>query len=96
MNAASERQADADQALALARVRSIRKFYLHLAHYALVIAFLALVNLFTSPRDLWVGWVALAWGLAIALRALRVFGKSAFLDSNWEKRQIEKYLKAKV
>lgn len=95
MNTAPAQHTEADQALARARVRTIKRFYMHLAHYVLVIAFLALVNLFTSPGDPWVLWVALAWGLGIALKGLRVFGKVALLNDDWEKRQLERYFRTK-
>lgn len=95
MSTTPAQQTDADQALALARVRTIKSFYMHLAHYVFVVAFLALVNLFTSPSDPWVLWVALAWGLGIALTGLRVFGKVALLNDDWEKRQVERYSRTK-
>ena len=49
----------ADEALALAQVRKLKGFYLHLAQYAVVIPFLALINLFASPSYWWVIWPAL-------------------------------------
>src|SRR5258708_26080543 len=43
-----------DEALALARVRKIKGFYMHVLEYVVIIAFLAAVNALTYPRYLWV------------------------------------------
>ena len=82
----------ADEALALAQVRKIKGFYMHLAQYGVVIAFLVVVNLLTSPRHFWAVWPALGWGVAVLLHGLRVFDKVPFLNGEWEKRQVEKRL----
>ena len=82
----------ADEALALAHVRNIKAFYLHLGQYALVIAGLAVINLMTSPGYLWFIWPAVGWGLGIAMHGLRVFDKVPFLNAAWERREVEKVL----
>jgi len=86
----------ADEALALARVRKIKGFYMHVVQYVLTIGFLAVINLLTYPRYLWVVWAALGWGLGLALHGLRVFDKIPFLNADWEKRTVEKYLGRKL
>ena len=86
----------AEEALALARVRELKGFYMHVVQYVVIIAFLAVVNLLTSPRYLWVGWAALGWGLGLAMHGLRVFDKIPFLNGNWEKRAVERYLGRKL
>jgi len=82
----------ADEALALAHVRKIKAFYMHLAQYVIIVGALAILNLFTSPWYLWVGWVAAGWGLGVLIHGLRVFDKVPFLNGDWEKREVEKYL----
>lgn len=86
----------ADEALALAQVRKLKGFYLHLAQFAVVIPFLALINLFASPSYWWVIWPALGWGLGIAAHAASVFDLVPFLNGDWEKRQVEKRLGRKL
>ncbi len=81
-----------DEALVLLRVRKIKAFYLHLAQYALTIAFLTIINLWTSPRYLWVGWVALGWGIGLASHGLKAFDRVPFLNGDWERREVEKRL----
>ena len=86
----------ADEALALARVRKIKGFYIHATQYVVIIAFLCVVNLLTFPHYLWVRWAALGWGLGLALHGLRAFDKIPFLNGDWERRQVERYLGRKL
>jgi transcriptional regulator with XRE-family HTH domain len=85
-----------DEALALAHVRKIKGVYVHLAQYAIVIAFLAVVNIVTYPHYLWFIWTALGWGAAVLFHGLRVFDKVPFLTAQWERRQVEKHLGRKL
>ncbi len=86
----------ADEALAFAHVRKVKGFYMHLMQYCAVIAVLTGVNLLTSPRHLWVIWVALGWGSGLLFHAMRVFDKVPFLNAAWERRQVERYLGRKL
>ena len=81
-----------DEALALAHVRKIKAFYVHLAQYVVIVGGLAIVNLVTLPGYLWVGWVAMGWGIGVVAHGLRVFDKVPFLNGQWEKREVEKFL----
>jgi transcriptional regulator with XRE-family HTH domain len=85
-----------DEALALARVRGIKGFYIHVAQYVVTVGVLAVANLVLTPRTLWVGWVALAWGIGVAFHGLRAFDKIPFLTGDWEQRRVEKYLGRKL
>ena len=92
----SGQSVSADEALALAHVRKLKGFYTNLMLYGLVIGFLVVVNLVTYRHYLWVIWPALGWGLGILLHGLRVFDKVPFLNGEWERRQVEKYLGRKL
>ncbi|QUD86321.1 2TM domain-containing protein [Phenylobacterium montanum] len=81
-----------DEALALAHVRKLKGFYMHLMQYLIVIPLLAGFNLYSSPHYWWFVWPALGWGLGVAAHGFSVFGAVPFLDGAWEKRQVEKYL----
>ena len=96
MTPSANQSVSAEEALALARVRKLKGFYMHVVQYVVVIAFLVVVNLLTSPRHLWVGWAALGWGLGLAMHGLRVFDKIPFLNGDWEKRAVERYLGRKL
>jgi transcriptional regulator with XRE-family HTH domain len=81
-----------DEALALAHVRKVKAFYMHLVQYVVIVAGLAIVNYVSSPQYWWVGWVAFGWGIGVIAHGLQVFGKVPFLNGDWERRQVEKYL----
>ncbi|MDZ4051748.1 MAG: 2TM domain-containing protein, partial [Phenylobacterium sp.] len=54
-----------DEALALAHVRKVKDFYIHLTQYLIVIPILAGINLVGYPQYLWFVWPALGWGLGV-------------------------------
>jgi transcriptional regulator with XRE-family HTH domain len=85
-----------DEALALAHVRKVKAFYIHLAQYAFVIVSLTIANLVVSPHYFWVLWVAAGWGFGLLFDGLRVFDKLPFQSAEWEGRQVEKYLGRKL
>ena len=92
----SQTPLDADEALAMARVRAIKGFYIHACQYVVVIGALALINIVTLPRYWWFIYPALGWGVGLAFHGLRVFDKIPFLNGDWERRQVEKQLGRKL
>ncbi|MBS0541051.1 MAG: helix-turn-helix domain-containing protein [Proteobacteria bacterium] len=100
MNMTASQTISPDEALALAHVRKLKGFYMHLAQYGIVVAVLAIVNLVTIRHyhfyNFWVIWVALGWGTGVLLHGLRVFDKIPFLNGDWERRQVEKHLGRKI
>lgn len=60
---------------AIARRRAEAKygFFIHAAVYAAVMVLLVIINLMTSPSDIWFIWPLMGWGIAVALHGLRVF-----------------------
>ena len=85
-----------DEEAAMRHVRKIRGFYGHLAQYVIVISGLVILNLFTSPKYFWAIWPAMGWGLGVLFHGMNVFGKMPFMNADWEKRQVEKYLGRKL
>jgi len=81
-----------DEALALAHVRKVKGFYVHLIQYVVVMAVLVAINLVASPRYWWFVWPAVAWGAGMVAHAASVFDLIPFLNGAWEKRQVEKHL----
>ncbi len=73
-------------------IRELKDFYIDLFTFLIVIAFLTLLNWYVSPDYWWVVWVALAWGLKIILRAVRVFMNPHLFSAEWEKHQRDKFL----
>ena len=96
MNTTMDHGVRADEALALAHVRKLKGFYIHLVLYGIVIGFLAIVNLMTYHHYLWFLWAASGWGIGILFHGMRVFDKVPFLNGDWERRQVEKYLGRKL
>jgi len=87
---------DSREALAFERVRKIKKFYLHVAQYVLVIAMLVVINLVTSPHYFWAIWPALGWGVALAMNGMTTFDLVPFLNAAWERKKVEDYLGRKL
>jgi transcriptional regulator with XRE-family HTH domain len=92
MDTPTIRGVSAEETLALARVRKVKGFYIHLTQYCVVVGVLAIVNALLYPHHLWVIWVAIGWGSGVLFHGLRVFNKVPFLNAEWERRQVEKYL----
>lgn len=86
----------AEENAALQSVRRLRRWYLSLFRYAIVIPILLLINIFTSPEYFWVIWVALGWGIGLTIKAILLFTPWHFFDDEWERRQVEKRLGRKL
>ena len=84
-----------EEEMALGQVRKLRRFYRHLIQYVLVVSILAVINLWHRPAYLWVGWVALGWGVGVLSHALQVWDLGPF-GPRWEKVQVEKRLGRKL
>ncbi len=82
----------AGEQLAFAHVRRIKRFYVHLAIYVIVITTLFAINLSSPSGRVWAVWPALGWGLALLIRASSVFELFPFMGADWERRQVEKRL----
>lgn len=87
---------EAEEAIAFAKVRRIKKFYLHLIQYVVFLCILTVINLLTNPGYFWVIWPALGWGIALASHALKTFELIPFLNADWEKKQVENHLGRKL
>lgn len=74
-------------------VREMRSFYGTAAAAALLVLFLLVINLLTSPGYIWAIWPALGLGIALAFRGVTLFGFGGNLGDEWERREIEKRLR---
>jgi len=86
----------ASEALAFAHVRRLKRFYIHGAQYGIIIGVLAIINLMTSSHYLWFLWPAFGWGIGLAFHGMLVFNTIPFLNADWEKRQVEKFMGRKL
>jgi hypothetical protein len=73
------------------RVKEVKGFYSHLAIYVIVILFLFLINLFTGG-GWWFYWVALGWGLAVAIHGVSILVNTGAFGSKWEDKKVKKYM----
>ena len=71
------------------KVEAITGFYVHAFVFAVVLLGLLAVNL-TSTADWWVHWVALGWGLGVALHAALVYGSLSERVTSWQLRKIHR------
>lgn len=89
-NVVSEKNESEDKAYEKAqkRVKEIKSFYGNLFSYVIVITFLIILNLITSPKHLWFYWPMLGWGIGIAAHGISVFS----IGRTWEERKIQEIL----
>jgi hypothetical protein len=69
------------------RAKAKYRFFVHASVYAAVMVLLVLVNLVTSPRQMWFVWPLIGWGFAVALHGARVFllaDKNVLIDKMTE------------
>ena len=70
------------------RVKKIKSFYANLISYCIVIPFLVIFNLITSPNHLWFYLPMLGWGIGIVAHGMTVFA----IGKNWEDRKIKELM----
>ena len=70
---------------AVKRVKELKGFYGNLISYCIVIPFLVILNLMTSPRQLWFYWPMLGWGIGLLAHGMNVFA----IGKNWEEKKIQ-------
>ena len=78
------------------RVKKMRSFYSNLVTYIVVNVILIVINVLTSPHDLWFWWVTLIWGAILIIQAINTFTiKNKFLGEEWEERKVNEILQKK-
>lgn len=73
------------------RVEQKLGFYIHLAVFVLVNALLTVIDLMSSPGQLWFFWPLGGWGIGLVLHAVKVFSNV----SGFKQRMIERELARK-
>ncbi|SEH72250.1 2TM domain-containing protein [Epilithonimonas hominis] len=73
---------------AVKRVKELKGFYGNLISYCIVIPFLVIINLLTSPGQLWFYWPMLGWGIGLAAHGMNVFA----IGRNWEEKKIREIM----
>lgn len=77
------------------KVKKKKEFYEHLMAYVTVNIGMLLLNLLTSPGNLWFYFPMLGWGIGLMFHYVDVFGIPGFgmLDKEWEERETESELR---
>jgi tellurite resistance protein TehA-like permease len=76
------------------RVKELKEFYRSFFTYIAINIILIIINLVTSPDNLWFYWVTIFWGIGIVLHAANVFiFKGKFLGKEWEEKKIKEMMK---
>jgi hypothetical protein len=70
------------------RVKEIKSFYGNLISYCIIIPALIIINLITSPDNIWFFFPMLGWGIGVAAHGMTVFA----IGKNWEERKIREIL----
>lgn len=79
---------------AVKRVEDIKGFYGNLAAYIVVNTGLIILNLVTSPDQIWFIWPLLGWGIGVAFHGMRVFNYMPFLGREWEEKKMKQFMDA--
>ncbi|WP_395066954.1 2TM domain-containing protein [Flavobacterium sp.] len=74
------------------RVEEIKGFYGNLIAYIIFNIFFLVLNIMTSPGELWFFWPLLGWGIGVLFHAMKVFNYSPFLGKNWEEKKINELM----
>lgn len=77
------------------RVNVKKGFYYHFSIYAIIISFLAFINMWDWSGEIWFVFPMAGWGMAIAIHYVAVFGipGSRVLTKEWEEREMEKEIR---
>ena len=74
------------------RVAEIEAFYIHLLSYILVVALLAVINIYTGD-EWWVQWVVIGWGIGVVAHALALFATRPRFVVAWERRKFRELVR---
>ena len=74
------------------QVEDLKGFYGNLTSYIVVNIGLLILNLITSPNNLWFFYPLLGWGIGVAIHAMSVFNYMPFLNSEWEEKKIKELM----
>uniref|UniRef100_A0AAU6WQP0 2TM domain-containing protein n=1 Tax=Chryseobacterium endophyticum TaxID=1854762 RepID=A0AAU6WQP0_9FLAO len=71
------------------RVKEIKSFYSNLISYCIIIPFLVIINLLTTPENIWFFFPMLGWGIGVAAHGMSVFA----IGKKWEEKRSGRFLK---
>ncbi|WP_432671422.1 2TM domain-containing protein [Flavobacterium sp. SM2513] len=75
------------------KAREIRSFYINLGLFCVLIPVIIGINLSFVPQFHWFWLSILGWGTGLAFHGLATFNFRPFVNSNWEQRKIQQFIK---
>lgn len=77
---------------AIAYVQNLKGFHVHWITYIIVMIGLYLLNIYTSPDNLWFIIVGAIWAAALVLHAIVLFGMFSMFGGDWEQKKFQQYM----
>ncbi len=74
------------------KVEDIKGFYGNLIAYIVFNGFFLVLNLLTTPDQLWFFWPLIGWGVGVLFHGMKVFNYSPFLSKDWEARKMKEFM----
>ena len=74
------------------KVEDIKGFYGNLIAYIVFNGFFLVLNLLTTPDQLWFFWPLIGWGVGVIFHGMKVFNYSPFLSKDWEARKMKEFM----
>jgi len=77
---------------ARSKAKRLREFYSHIRTYLIVNSIFFLINMLSSPDDLWVLYPVIGWGFCLTIHAIETFGVFKNFDEEWEERKTKELM----
>ena len=70
------------------RVKTLKAFYVNLVSFLAINFVLLIINLATSPGNLWFYWVTIFWGIGLLVHGVNTFSlRGKYLGKEWEEQK---------
>lgn len=79
---------------AIEYVQNLKAFHMHWISFVVILPCLYVFNITVTPEYLWIGWVLVPWGLALAFHAVVIHGLFNVFGADWEQREFRKRMNA--
>ena len=76
------------------RVKAKKRWMIHLSVYGILVSFLFMMNMLTSPWNWWFLYPAAALALPLAFHYLAAYGVEGIRGALWEEKEIEREMLA--
>jgi transcriptional regulator with XRE-family HTH domain len=81
-----------EEVLALAYVRRVKRFYIHLGEFVVIMGAIFALNVYFAPSYLWSLWLLVFWLIGLMVHGLKTFNCIPIWNGEWERRQVERRL----